>query len=166
MSELAKSGHVSLASEQVEPRRIRVQFSWTKRRSQPAVALTVIATDEEGRAISPDHHVSYQDPTLKDGRRTFELLMDLESAPEEAAAVAFNLVASSRSLRDLPGLTASVRDQAGELLVEYPIRDLARERSLLALELHRRTGEWRVHAAGEPRPDGRVGLLRSFGIDP
>ena len=147
---------------QPAPAQVRVEFAW--RGSGAPAALTAVACDARGRALSPAHRVTWQRPTSAAGRERFELLVDLAGTPDDVVSVALALDVAGPGVRTLTGLTATVRTGAGEPLAAYPVEDLPDAPGVLVTEVYRRSGQWKVRAVGQGLPQGRAGLLRSVGL--
>jgi stress response protein SCP2 len=147
---------------QQTPARVRVELAW-RGTGTPAV-LTAVACDARGRALSPAHQVTWEHPTVAEGRARFELLVDLAAAPDDVVSVALALDVAGSTVAALGGLTATVRTEPGESLASYPVEDLPDAPGLLVTELYRRSGQWKVRAVGQGVAGGRPGLLRSVGL--
>ncbi|WP_024793249.1 TerD family protein [Tomitella biformata] len=63
-----------------------------------------------------------------------------------------------------PAPTARVADATGSLLYEYPIDGLASESVVVALEVYRRQGAWKVRAVGQGYAGGFADLVTDHGI--
>ena len=147
---------------QPAPAQVRVELAWHGA-GVPA-ALTAVACDARGQALSAAHQVTWERPTSVAGLARFELLVDLATTPEDVVSVALALEVAGPGVRSLTGLTATVRTGAGEPLAAYPVADLPDAPGVLVTEVYRRSGQWKVRAVGQGLPQGRAGLLRSMGL--
>ncbi|MVU80003.1 stress protein [Nocardia sp. ET3-3] len=64
----------------------------------------------------------------------------------------------------LPAPVAQVSDTAGNVLYEYRIDDLSTESIVIALELYRRQGDWKVRAVGQGYAGGFAALVTDHGV--
>ncbi|MFZ3395545.1 TerD family protein, partial [Rhodococcus sp. 7Tela_A2] len=60
--------------------------------------------------------------------------------------------------------TARVSDAAGNVLFEYRIEGLSSESIVIALELYRRQGSWKVRAVGQGYAGGFAALVTDHGV--
>ncbi|MFB6397569.1 TerD family protein, partial [Polymorphospora sp. 2-325] len=60
--------------------------------------------------------------------------------------------------------TARVYDAAGAELVNYAVTGLATESIVIALELYRRAGAWKVRAVGQGYAGGLADLIQDHGV--
>jgi stress response protein SCP2 len=90
--------------------------------------------------------------------------MDLHTVPEDCPHVAFALATEGPSLRQLRGLTATVRTEQGEELARYVVEDIPDSPGLVVAEVYRRSDQWKVRAIGQGLAEGYTGLLRSFAL--
>lgn len=63
-----------------------------------------------------------------------------------------------------PAPTARVSDAAGTVLYDYPIDGLSSESVVIALEVYRRQGAWKVRAVGQGYAGGFASLVTDHGI--
>ncbi|WP_369636165.1 TerD family protein, partial [Nocardia sp. JMUB6875] len=64
----------------------------------------------------------------------------------------------------LPAPVAVVSDGAGNALYEYRIEGLSTESIVIALELYRRQGDWKVRAVGQGYAGGFAALVTDHGV--
>jgi TerD domain len=149
------------ASEQA-PSQVRLELTW--RGAGLPAAVTAIACDDRGRALSPAHLATWQRPTSTGGQDRFELLVDLAATPDDVVSVVIALDVPGSGAPALSGLTATVRTATGEPVAAYPVEELPHTPGLLVTEVYRRSGQWKVRAIGLGLPQGLPGLLRSVGL--
>ncbi|MEC3914290.1 TerD family protein [Nocardia sp. CDC160] len=68
------------------------------------------------------------------------------------------------SFGQLPAPIATVADAAGNALYEYRIEGLSTESIVIALELYRRQGDWKVRAVGQGYAGGFAALVTDHGV--
>jgi stress response protein SCP2 len=137
-------------------------------------ALDALAPVDRRRTASPDGSVTHvgHDRTERGWRDRLQI--DLTAAPETLGRV---LVTASLSggvagappvtFADVVGLEVVVGTaRAGSRPVHFVVPPLGEERALLAVEIYRRGGRWRVRAVAQGYADGRAGLARDFGAVP
>ena len=151
------------SAAQEAPARVRLEVSWQAVTS-PAATLTAISCDARGQALGPEHHVTFERPSVDGDRSRFELLMELGETPESVVSVAFALGLEGSSVRQLPDLVATVHTESGEPLARYQVEEVPDAACLLVTEVYRRSGQWKVRALGQGLADGRSALMRSVGL--
>jgi hypothetical protein len=144
--------------------RVRVEVAWTASGPRHDVTLLTVACDARGQALSRAHQATFRSPTTAGTLSRFELLMDLHTVPEDCPHVAFALATEGPSLRQLRGLTATVRTEQGEELARYVVEDIPDSPGLVVAEVYRRSDQWKVRAIGQGLAEGYTGLLRSFAL--
>jgi len=145
------------------PQRVRLEISWQAVTS-PATTLTAVACDARGQALGPEHHVTFERPSVTGDRSRFEVLMELGETPEDVVSVSFALGLEGASVRQLPDVVATVQTEAGEPLARYAVEEVPDAACLLVTEVYRRSGQWKVRALGQGLADGRAALMRSVGL--
>lgn len=182
---LTKGANVSLASLIPMARNIVVGFSWDVVQGngpQTEVAAFVVACGQDGRAVSNDHAVyfnqlmdpdetiTYENGTLPGGDDE-QVEIDLSAIPSNIARIAFILYINP-DLRT-PGTFDAMRsgkvrvlDRAGNEVVNYQIKsDLEHGISALyACELYRRNNEWKFRAVGQGFRGGVQDVTEFFGL--
>jgi stress response protein SCP2 len=151
------------ASGQPVPR-ARVEIAWTASSPRHDVVLLAVACDARGQALSPTHQVTFRSPTTAGTVSRFELLMDLHTVPDDCPHVAFALSTDGPSVRQLGGLTVTVRTEQGDELARYLVEDIPDWAGLVLAEVYRRSDQWKVRAIGQGLAEGYSGLLRSFAL--
>ncbi|HEX4015365.1 MAG TPA: protein kinase [Frankiaceae bacterium] len=114
------------------------------------------------------HHVGH-DRTERGWRD--RLLVDLPSAPNPLSRV---LVTAALDDAAPAGLTFGAvarlevvlgAPRAGGRPVRFVVPPLGTERAIVAVEIYRRGGRWRVRAVAQGYAEGALGLARDFGAD-
>jgi len=163
--ELVRGANAPLRGGSGQPiPRVRVEVAWTAGSAQDDAVLLAVACDARGRALSTAHQATFRSPTAVGDLSRFELLLDLGTIPEDCPHVAFALATEGLSVRQLRGLTATVRAEQGEELVRYRLEDPPESLGLVVAEVYRRADQWKVRAIGQGLAEGYTGLLRSFGL--
>jgi stress response protein SCP2 len=145
------------------PRAARLWFSWRSTGQASPVSLLAVACDEQGRAVSPAHQVTYTGPTSSGGRSQFAVVVDLAAVPPTVPNVAFALLADDGNAAQLPDLAATVAID-GRQVARYTPHDMPPSSALVVLEVYRRGPKWKVRAIGQGLSNGRTGLLRAFAL--
>jgi stress response protein SCP2 len=126
---------------------------------------------DQARPQGPDeavHHVGH-DRTERGWRD--RLLIDLAAAPSRLSRV---LVTAALDDSAAPAITfGSVTGlevvlgapRAGGRPVRFVVPPLGAERAIVAVEIYRRGGRWRVRAVAQGYAEGAVGLARDFGAE-
>jgi stress response protein SCP2 len=158
---------------------LTVSCTWTP---QPGIEADLSALLlAGGRVRGDDDFVFYNQPSSADqhvhhdGKRvepsgwtTDRVTVDLVRFDEAVGAIAFAVsldAPAGRSFADLQPLHVTVTAQDGRLLAGHRIDGLGPETAVVALELYRRAGAWKVRAVGQGYSDGLAGLARDFGVD-
>ncbi|KAB1657975.1 stress protein [Pseudoclavibacter chungangensis] len=94
------------------------------------------------------------------------LEVDLAAVPQDVDQVraVITLDDGSSSFGRFPAPTAIVADGAGNALFDYVIDGLASESVVIALELYRRAGAWKVRAVGQGYAGGFAELVTDHGV--
>ncbi|MEU4212019.1 TerD family protein [Streptomyces sp. NPDC026206] len=141
---------------------------------RPVVAGATLA-DADGRVPGAEwvaHPASPRLPGLEVSRQAaaeHRLAVDLDALPEAAHQV--NVLLALVSGADGParfGAMAApflaVTGADGAEVASYTITDLDAESAVVALELYRRQGAWKVRAVGQGYADGLAAMLRDQGL--
>ncbi|MFI9507134.1 TerD family protein [Nocardia sp. NPDC052566] len=94
------------------------------------------------------------------------LAVALNSVPPDIDQIraVITLDDASSSFGRFPAPTAIVSDSAGNRLYEYRIDGLQSESIVIALELYRRQGSWKVRAVGQGYAGGFAALVTDHGV--
>lgn len=88
---------------------------------------------------------------------------DLSRVPPTVERVLVTASADGRPFSSVRDLRLLVRDAASTTVANFAI-DASVETALVAGELYRRAGAWKLRAVGQGYADGLAGLARDFGI--
>lgn len=157
-----------------------VGFGWRVIESRgPATELvpSAVVCDAEGRALSDEHLVFFNQLATPDGAVQYvqgdeeQIEVDLAGVPEQVTKIVF-VVYADPDLRQ-PGNFSSVRqayvrvcDRSGTEIVRYDIEedsDVAITAMIFA-ELYRHKGAWKVRAIGQGYSTGLAGVAADFGV--
>ncbi|PTR22990.1 stress response protein SCP2 [Rhodococcus sp. OK519] len=138
-----------------------------------AADLSALLVTADGKVRSDEDFVFFNQPTgpgvrLQPGApgRTAELAVSLSAIPadvEQVRAVITLDDATSSFGRSAPP-SACLSDTAGNVLYEYRIDGLDTESIVIALELYRRQGSWKVRAVGQGYAGGFAALVTDHGV--
>ncbi|MFC8046101.1 TerD family protein [Nocardia sp. NPDC057353] len=94
------------------------------------------------------------------------LAVSLAQVPPDIAQIraVITLEDSNSNFGRFPAPTAIVSDASGNQLFEYRIDGLASESIVIALELYRRQGAWKVRAVGQGYAGGFAALVTDHGV--
>ena len=163
-SELVRGGNASLtAGGGGAAPAARVLFSWRSPDPLPRVSLMAVACDEQGRALSPAHQVSYDEPSSSRDRAQFAVVVDLVAVPRDVPHLDFALVTDDGREAALPDLAATVAIEGREV-ARYSPADVRAASAMVVLEVYRRGPQWKVRAIGQTLVNGRAGLLQAFAL--
>ncbi|MFS0702804.1 TerD family protein, partial [Cellulomonas sp. 179-A 4D5 NHS] len=140
----------------------------------PAPAdISALLVTESGKVRSDADFVFYNQPTGPGVRclqpsagQPWRVEVDLDAVPADVHAV--------RVVTSLDDMTAAfgrvgqpvahVADGSGTPLVEFAMTDLTTESIVVALELYRRAGAWKVRAVGQGYAGGLADLITDHGV--
>ncbi|TQC43586.1 stress protein, partial [Rhodococcus sp. WS4] len=138
-----------------------------------AADLSALLVTESGKVRSDADFVFFNQPTgpgvqLVPGAagQAASLKVSLGAVPADIAQVRAVITlddANSNFGRTAPP-TARVADGAGNSLYEYKIDGLNSESIVIALELYRRQGAWKVRAVGQGYAGGFAALVTDHGV--
>lgn len=168
MQQLTKGANASLNAL-----RVRAQVTWT---GPTGVDISALLCRADGRVASDSDLVFFNQPTHPCGavRHTsgttvqdagIDLELDLLPAAIESVRV---VVSSDEPLARIGAPTLTVTDNETtnsprRALVAFSMQPET-ETAIVAAELYRRGGTWKVRAVGQGYADGLAGLARDFGI--
>ncbi len=138
----------------------------------PADVSALLVT-ESGKVRSDADFVFYNQPTGPGVRcerpsagQPWRVLVDLGSVPADVHAV--RLVTSLDDTTSTFGRVgqpvARVTDASGAPVVDFTMTDLSTESIVVALELYRRAGAWKVRAVGQGYAGGLADLITDHGV--
>lgn len=135
--------------------------------------LSALLVTEQGKVRSDADFVFYNQPNgpgvslqPSPGGQPASLSVSLNAVPADIAQVraVITLDDAGSSFGQFPPPTAYVSDPAGTVLYEYRIEGLATESIVIALELYRRQGAWKVRAVGQGYAGGFAALVTDHGV--
>lgn len=97
----------------------------------------------------------------------WQVTVDLGAVPADVEIVRLvtSLDDGGKTFGQVGQPVAKVSDASGTPLVEFAMTDLSSEIIVMALELYRRQGAWKVRAVGQGYAGGLAALLKDHGID-
>lgn len=168
MHELTKGGNVALPTSTV-----RATLAWVPSPSTPAVDLSALALTGSGKVADDRSMVFYNNATDPTGRihhrgglagpGTDTVEVDLLGLPDGIEQVTLAASAEGHAFGRVGGMRLTLTDTAGAPLVTMTLgADV--ETALVAAELYRRAGTWKVRCVSAGYADGLAGLARDYGI--
>ena len=138
--------------------------------SAPADVSALLLT-ESGKVRTDADFVFFNQPTgpgvqLVPGQSGSNLQITTGQIPADVDKVRaiITLDSPGASFGQFPAPTAHVADAAGNPLYEYRIDELSSESVVIALEVYRRQGAWKVRAVGQGYAGGFAALVTDHGI--
>ncbi|WP_328389442.1 TerD family protein [Nocardia sp. NBC_00416] len=135
--------------------------------------LSALLVTEQGKVRTDADFVFYNQPSgpgvdLRPGPagQPASLAVNLSAVPADIAQVraVITLDDPNTSFGQFAPPVAAVSDQSGAQLFEYRIDGLASESIVIALELYRRQGTWKVRAVGQGYAGGFAALVTDHGV--
>ncbi|AZI43186.1 tellurium resistance protein TerA [Deinococcus psychrotolerans] len=139
--------------------------------SAPQYAALCFLLGADSRLISPDATISPSQPTAAGGAVTWQtgqpgqrFSLDLGRLPATVERLAFGLVPEGGDLRGVQRGTVSF-GTAGNAAATWTLSgpDFSNEKAIIAAEIYRHQGAWRLMINGQGFSDGLSGLVRHFG---
>ncbi|MGW6128516.1 TerD family protein [Cellulomonas sp. NPDC055163] len=140
----------------------------------PAPAdISALLVTESGKVRSDADFVFYNQPTGPGVRclqpsagQPWRVEVDLAAVPADvhAVRVVTSLDDTTAAFGRVGQPVARVADDAGTPLVEFSMTDLTTESIVVALELYRRAGAWKVRAVGQGYAGGLADLITDHGV--
>lgn len=140
----------------------------------PAPAdISALLVTESGKVRSDADFVFYNQPTGPGVRclqpsagQPWRVEVDLAAVPADvhAVRVVTSLDDTTAAFGRVGQPVARVADDAGTPLVEFAMTDLTTESIVVALELYRRAGAWKVRAVGQGYAGGLADLITDHGV--
>ncbi|WP_225725846.1 MULTISPECIES: TerD family protein [unclassified Nocardia] len=135
--------------------------------------LSALLVTERGKVRSDADFVFYNQPTgpgvnllpAVAGQPT-SLAISLNSVPPDIDQIraVVTLDDSTSNFGRFPAPVAHVANSVGEVLYEYRIEGLTSESIVIALEVYRRQGGWKVRAVGQGYAGGFAALVTDHGV--
>ncbi len=170
------------ANTELETAPLLVDLMWTAAEgAELQVAALLIGDDgrayrdqpivDQARPQGPDEAVQHvgRDRTERGWRD--RLLVDLVAAPNRLSRVLVTAALDDRApaavtFGSVTGLEVVLgAPRAGGRPVRFVVPPLGAERAIVAVEIYRRGGRWRVRAVAQGYAEGAVGLARDFGAE-
>ncbi|MFI5714786.1 TerD family protein [Nocardia sp. NPDC051750] len=135
--------------------------------------LSALLVTEQGKVRTDADFVFYNQPTgpgvnLRPGPagQPASLAVNLGAVPADIAQVraVITLDDPNTNFGQFAPPVAFVSDQSGAQLFEYRIDGLASESIVIALEVYRRQGSWKVRAVGQGYAGGFAALVTDHGV--
>lgn len=182
MATLIAGANAALTAENPGLAELLIGFGWDvipSRGPQTELVALAIMCGDDGRAVSSDHLVFFNQIVSQDGSVAFvddrddeEIDVALSQVPPEVAKIAFVVYVDPdvRGTTDFgPVRSAFVRvaTKDGRELVRFdvPLNDIRSSQAVLFGELYRHRADWKFRALGQGYGAGLDGLARDFGID-
>ncbi len=171
--ELIKGGNTEL-----EAASLLVDLLWSSADADLQVAALLIGDDglayrdqpfvDRSHPVGPDGAVRHTGHDRTERGWRDRLLLDLATAPARLTRVlvtaALGDTAPDATFEQVEGLEVVLgAPRAGGRPVRFVIPPLGTERLIVAVEIYRRGGRWRVRAVAQGYAEGPVGLARDFG---
>ncbi|MCO7219383.1 TerD family protein [Klenkia sp. PcliD-1-E] len=153
---------------------VRCVVSWG--RAEVEVDASALLLDGAGKVRGDEDLVFYNQPTSSDGgvrhlggSRTDDggqesVAVDLESLPDDVAAVAVAASVATGTLADVEELALVVMEQDGQPLVFHRVLAAEAETAMVLGEVYRRNGAWRIRAVAQGWATGLAGLATDLGV--
>ncbi|MFI9405433.1 TerD family protein [Nocardia sp. NPDC052316] len=135
--------------------------------------LSALLVTEQGKVRSDADFVFFNQPSgpgvnlqPAPAGQPASLAVSLNSVPADIAQIraVITLDDANSNFGRFPAPTAIVSDAAGNRLFEYQIEGLSTESIVIALELYRRQGSWKVRAVGQGYAGGFAALVTDHGV--
>jgi stress response protein SCP2 len=132
------------------------------------VDLSALLLNAEGKVRSDADFVFYNQPQGPGvSCRPSVIDVDLAAVPAdvERVLVVVSLDEPAVTFGDVAVPMARLADAAGAEVGLFPITGLGRERAVIAWELYRRAGTWKMRAVGQGYAGGLGELVAAYGVD-
>lgn len=135
--------------------------------------LSALLVTEQGKVRSDADFVFFNQPSgpgvnlqPAPAGQPASLAVSLNAVPADIAQIraVITLDDANSNFGRFPAPTAIVSDAAGNRLFEYQIEGLSTESIVIALELYRRQGSWKVRAVGQGYAGGFAALVTDHGV--
>ncbi len=133
--------------------------------------LSALLVNEAGKVRSDNDFVFYNQPTGPGvrcvppaGGQGWQVQIDTARVPADVHAVRVVSSLENGRFGAHPTPVARVRDASGTELLDFPVTGLNTESIVVALELYRRQGSWKVRAVGQGYAGGLADLIRDHGV--
>lgn len=159
---------------------ITVQLGWNTRRNGIGVDAAAFLLSDQNRCERDEDFIFYGNPVSRDGaiahaadgENGASLSISLAKIPQHYARIAVTLTLYegeqlNQRMKDLSGLQLTLTDRrTGEELHRFEYgADLSEETAVVAGELYRYQGEWKLSVIGSGYNGGLAALCRSYGLE-
>lgn len=182
MASLIAGANAALTAENPGLDAVLIGFGWdviASRGPQSEPVPLAIMCGEDGKALSDDHLVFFNQVESQDGAVTFsseaddeEIDVDLSRIPDAVTKIAFLLyidpdVRGPGDFSPVRSAFVRVATQDGRELVRFdvPIAEVRGSQALLLAELYRHRSDWKFRALGQGYAGGLAGVASDFRID-
>jgi tellurium resistance protein TerD len=182
MAGLIPGANAALTAENPGLHQVMLGFGWEvipSRGPQPELVPLAVLCGHDGRALSNEHLVFFNQIESADGSVVYdtvaddeEIDVDLDAVPAQVAKIAFIVYVDPdvRGAGDFGAVrSAYVRvstREGGELVrFDVPLGELRSTRAVLFGELYRHRDDWKFRALGQGYAEGLSAVADDFGID-
>ncbi|WP_375485079.1 TerD family protein [uncultured Jatrophihabitans sp.] len=189
---LTKGGNVSLTKQAPGLTSVVVGLGWDARTTDGRafdLDASAIVTDADGRAVSDQHFIFFNNKTSPEGAVTHsgdnltgegggddeQITVNLASLPAQAGKVVFPVSIYGADSADSNGQTFGqvrnafirvVNSADSSELARYDLsEDASTETAMVFGELYRNGEEWKFRAIGQGYSAGLSGIARDFGVN-
>ena len=146
----------------------QVEIAFTVSGSASSYAPVCFILNADSRLVQPDAVVSPAQPRSSDGAVTLSAArfsVELAHLSPGVERLAFAVVPENSDLRGVGRGEVSIGTPDGPSAATWAFSgpDFGSERAIIALELYRHQGAWRLMVNGQGFTDGLSGLVRHFG---
>ncbi len=135
------------------------------------IDLSALLVADNGKVRSDADFVFYNQPTgpgvrcLRDGDQwRLEIALGDVPADVDMVRAVVNLEQDGQQFGQLSAPVATVAVRSGTVLATYPITGLTTETIMVAVELYRRAGAWKMRAVGQGYAGGLADLIGDHGV--
>ncbi|WP_137817015.1 TerD family protein, partial [Gordonia sp. ALPHA2A] len=137
-----------------------------------AADLSALLVTDRGVVRTDDDFVFYNQPTgpgvrleqAAAGSARLHISTARVPADIDAVRAVITLDDASSTFGRFAPPVAHVTDEAGRALYDFTVTGLTSESVVIALEVYRRNGEWKVRAVGQGYAGGFADLVRDHGV--
>ncbi|MGK8525122.1 vWA domain-containing protein [Nocardia asteroides] len=139
-------------------------------RTEAQVDVSALLVTESGRVRSDADFVFFNQPSAPGvslgGGTPAALAVSLGDLPTDIAQLraVLTLDDPAETFGRFPPPIVTIADPAGNMLYEYRVEGLGSESVVIALELYRRQGAWKVRAVGQGYAGGFAALVTDHGV--
>jgi len=127
--------------------------------------LSALLVTESGKVRSDTDFVFFNQPSAPGVQLDAgKLTVTLAGVPADIAQIRAVITLESGTFGGAAAPAAQVSDSAGNVLYDYAISGLSSESIVIALELYRRGGDWKVRAVGQGYAGGFAALVTDHGV--